>query len=93
MIQTVTREFSKLGRPLLGVALSLLATLESGHAQVSTLKATSQPAAAAIRPFKAHVPDRIRNWVGSRPQNWHLFSTCAQEVLNGNHGHNSDLHS
>ena len=60
VMQTVTREFSRLKRPLLGVALALcwLATLESGHAQVSTAKAPGLPD-AAIRPFKAHVPDSV----------------------------------
>jgi len=59
MTHTVAREFSRLARSLLGVALSLLAMLKSGHAQVSTAKATGQPDAAAIRPFNAHVPNSI----------------------------------
>jgi microsomal epoxide hydrolase len=59
MMQPVTGELSRSGKCLLVVALSFLATLESGHAQVSTAKATRQPDAAGIRPFKVHVPDHV----------------------------------
>jgi len=59
MMKTITREFSRLAKPLLGAALYLLASPVSSYAQVSSANAEQQVTAAAIQPFKAHVPDRI----------------------------------
>jgi epoxide hydrolase len=59
MMQTATRKFLRLGSILLSAALSLLSSLASSEAQVVVSNAEQHPTAAAIQPFKAHVPDRI----------------------------------
>jgi len=58
MMRTVTREFSRLAKPQLGAALSLLASPVSIYAQVSGANGEQQ-ATAAIRLFKAHIPDSV----------------------------------
>lgn len=49
----------RLWKPLLGAALSWLASPVSSYAQVPGANAEQQASAAAIRPFEAHIPDNI----------------------------------
>ena len=58
MNQGVTRKFLGTSKPLLGAALSLLASPVSSYAQIPSANAEPQ-AGAAIRPFKAQIPDSM----------------------------------
>ncbi len=47
------------GRPALCAGVFLLSSILPGHAQVPTSNPKSEPTMAKIRPFKAHVSDRV----------------------------------